>query len=295
MRESLDRSFEQNKDNLESGDMEYNITRQQPMNDIFIEWVYEIDLDHEVFLVDSNPLFALSNMPDSEELFLNSIGFDSYGHRACSPSTPAKHVYNWKSAPPMVEDSVIEHYTARQSSENYSKLSIEELLGVASSVSVTEAVRTQLYEVIIGQIMQEWSVGHDIRALEALPDRGHLTERLISIGVGMVSVALGHMIFGSILDAEVKKISATDFTWLTSDICLRITTHLDDERHVKKAVLELVDEVVLNRKQPRVTYADSRAPSPCSFYRPSTRLLLPHRESRSSLVWPTIASKRRPR
>src|SRR5712672_989795 len=33
------------------------VSDNQPKNDIFIEWIYEIDLDNLVFHVDSQPLF----------------------------------------------------------------------------------------------------------------------------------------------------------------------------------------------------------------------------------------------
>jgi hypothetical protein len=48
LRKSLDADFEENKSQVDS--LDYFITKEQPLGDVFIEWVYEIDLDHEVFL-----------------------------------------------------------------------------------------------------------------------------------------------------------------------------------------------------------------------------------------------------
>ena len=45
------------------------VSDEQPVNDIFIEWIYEIDLDNLVFHVDSRPLFRLDNMPP-EDIFV---------------------------------------------------------------------------------------------------------------------------------------------------------------------------------------------------------------------------------
>lgn len=52
LRKSLDADFEENKSQINSLAMDYFITKEQAdfENDIMIEWVYEIDLDHEVFL-----------------------------------------------------------------------------------------------------------------------------------------------------------------------------------------------------------------------------------------------------
>ncbi|KAJ7113141.1 hypothetical protein C8R44DRAFT_930731, partial [Mycena epipterygia] len=105
-----------------------NYTRTAPRNTPFIEWMYEMDLDHQVFLVDSHPLFALGDMPDSPELFVESVGFNSYGHRACTPSTPKQHIYNWMSARPVVKDDAIERYAVDQ---QHPKLIVEDLLGIA--------------------------------------------------------------------------------------------------------------------------------------------------------------------
>jgi hypothetical protein len=42
------------------------VSDKQPENDIFIEWIYEIDLDNLVFHVDSQPFFRLDNMPPDD-------------------------------------------------------------------------------------------------------------------------------------------------------------------------------------------------------------------------------------
>ncbi|KAJ7125391.1 hypothetical protein C8R44DRAFT_782993 [Mycena epipterygia] len=257
LRKILDSDFEKNKHAIESDNIDYFITRKQPRTNIMIEWVYEIDLDHEVFLVDSNPLFALNNMPDpANGSFVECIGVDSYGHRSYSPSTPEEHRYNWKSAPPNVDDNVIEDFTARQPNPDHSALSVTELLGTTSyDIGSCEAARIEFFELLIGKMMGAWHVGHDIRLLEALPDRTHISSTLVSLGVGMVQAAVGRMIFGNELEpfSPIAK-GSVEFSWLAPDICLRITTHLDDERNMKKATLDIVDEVALHREPGSVTY-----------------------------------------
>ncbi|KAF7362474.1 polymerase II transcription elongation factor [Mycena venus] len=255
LRQALDSDFEENKDQIDvyDGGGEYFITKDRPTNDIMIEWVYEIDLDHEVFLVDSNPLFALNNMPPSSELFVEWIGVDSYGHRGFDPTMPKEHIYNWKAAPPKVDDSVIADYAARGPSPgNYSTVS--ELLGTTGSIGSCEAARIALYEVIVGRMMQVWEIGHNIRVLETIPDGADISGELLSLGVDMVQITIGRMLFGKKQVKCATPSKGLTFSWLATDICLRITTHLDDERNLKKSILELVDEIALNRQPDIVAY-----------------------------------------
>ncbi|KAJ7286902.1 hypothetical protein C8J57DRAFT_1707340 [Mycena rebaudengoi] len=188
-----------NKHCIECDGLRYNITRKQPGTRLSRGdfWIYEIDLDHEVFL-----------------------GYDNYGHCSYSQTTPERHRYNWKSAPPAVEDSAIGGYTA---SERDSELSVAE-----------------------AGLMMFSPLGHDIRHLEAIPDRSHIPDAFLSFGVEMIDIAVGRMLLGKQVP---PKIPLTEFTWLASDICLYITTHLDDECNRKRDVLKLVDEII--RARPR--------------------------------------------
>ncbi|KAJ6534032.1 hypothetical protein DFH09DRAFT_1284295 [Mycena vulgaris] len=212
-------------------------------------------------------------MPGSQELFVECIGKDSYGHRAYSPLAPSKHRYNWKSAPPKVDDHVVNDYDARQLTSDRSRLAIAELLDTTASVHNCEAARIGLYEVIVSEMMTSSRIGHDIRHLEAVADRAEISSELASVGVSMIDLAIGRMAFSKAIESaptglagrmafinalrkRPKAFSATqlEFSWLAPDICLRITTHLDDERNMKKALLDLVDEVILRRKLGRFTY-----------------------------------------
>lgn len=217
-------------------------------------------------------MFALNNMPDSENLFLECIQFDAYGHRACDPSTPEKHRYKWKASPPNVDHAIIDEYAARHSDSDIG-LPISELLGTTDLVNSCEAARHALYEVILGRMMKTWEIGHSIRILETATDRASVSGDLLGMGVDMVQVAFGRMLFGRPIDRlepdvqdpqreyfrmfeKVKKTVPVppEFSWLAPDVCLRITTHLDDEPNLKRSILELVGEVALNRQLGRFTY-----------------------------------------
>ncbi|KAJ7487209.1 hypothetical protein B0H11DRAFT_2014764 [Mycena galericulata] len=208
LRESLDRDLEEAKRTgmLETEHVNRNYTQTAPLNGLYIEWMYEMDLDREIFLV--------------------------YGHRACAPSTPVEHIYNWTTPPPTVEDAEIDNYPPR------AELSIEELLFVTPTIERCEAASIAISEVIIGQMIKTWTVGHLVRRLEALPDRSHIPDELLAIGVDMVNATI-----------EGTR------TLITPDICLRISTHLDDERYRKKSILELVNLIVDHQQQhPNLKY-----------------------------------------
>jgi hypothetical protein len=163
--------------------------------------------------VDSNPLFALTNMPRSPESFVEWIGVDSYGHRSYDPSTPKHHIYNWKSVPHKVEDHWIDDYTARQSIPE-SDLSISELLGTTERIGT----RIALYEAIIGRVMHVWEIGNAIRVLETASDRANIPAYLLSAGVDMVQVAVGRMLFGSKVKDAPAGSKGSEFSWLALDM-----------------------------------------------------------------------------
>ncbi|KAJ7496598.1 hypothetical protein FB451DRAFT_198888 [Mycena latifolia] len=80
----------------------------------------------------------------------------------------------------------------------------------------------------------------------------------------MVKAVVGRMIFRKVEMSELHGDSsplpppslpppAVDL-WLAPDIYMRTTTHLDDEPNMKKAVLDLVDEIILKRQSGCITY-----------------------------------------
>ncbi|KAJ7750061.1 hypothetical protein DFH07DRAFT_775202 [Mycena maculata] len=179
-------------------------------------------------------------MPDSEKLFVKCIKLDLYGFRICAPSTPEEHRCNWKLRPPPVDDN----------------LYIAELLGkTAQAIGTCEAMHIGLYKVLINLARGNPEVPYGLQILEAVPHRTHISADMLSIGIGMIELALGHMLFGK----EVIKSSTTvydpaGFPWLAPDIFLQFTTHLDNECNVKENILELVEEISLKRRPGRIAY-----------------------------------------
>ena len=142
IQENLDAQYENMKDSDPDSAEEY-VTDQQPQNDVFIEWIYEIDLDNLTFHVNSLPMFRLDNMPPSD-IFLKSISCDHFGHTAPREDTPR---YNWRAPPPLPSP---ESLTAYDSCHNRSSTSsMHDLLNVPVALSSIERVRTAFVELLV--------------------------------------------------------------------------------------------------------------------------------------------------
>jgi hypothetical protein len=154
------------------------VSDKQPENDIFIEWIYEIDLDNLVFHVDSQPLFRLDNMPP-DDVFMRGISFDNFGHRALHEHTPAQFHYDWRAPPPSPppESLAAYHRYNNRSSTN----SVHDLLSIPVEKSSIELTRTALVEVLVTRCMGKSGVGHDVRVLENVPDRDHIPQSMLQL------------------------------------------------------------------------------------------------------------------
>ncbi|KII85703.1 hypothetical protein PLICRDRAFT_45054 [Plicaturopsis crispa FD-325 SS-3] len=233
MRTQLDADYEELKG---TDDVKYFVSDDQPVNDLFIEWIYEIDLDRLVFLVDTEPVFRLDHMPP-EDVFLRCIGFDHYGHRAPVRTTPAKYRYDWTAPAPRVDDVALEAYVANKEKE----VSAATLLEVADgALSDGEQLHVQLLEVLVGNVMTASTVGHSVRLLENVADRKDLTRNMRDIAGLLPCLAILPMIFPCPKFYRPKNLDAI---WLRRDVVLRIATHLDDQRNMQAAVAALVSYV----------------------------------------------------
>jgi hypothetical protein len=217
------------------------VSDKQPKNDIFIEWIYEIDLDNLVFHVDSQPLFRLDNMPP-DDLFLKAISFDHFGHRAFFEHTPIHFRYDWRAPPPTPSPESLAAYNSCHIRSSTS--SVHDLLGIPVALSSIERVRTTFIELLVTRRMTERSVGHDVRVLENAPDRDHIPQSMLELALSLVKFAVGPPIYS--LDLWLcrpyHKID-WDFVWVRKDVCLRITTHLDDEDNLRASIGNLVHHI----------------------------------------------------
>jgi hypothetical protein len=234
--EMLDAQYEELKylDNLVD-----LMSDKQPGNDIFIEWVYKIDLNNLVFHVNSQPLFHLDNMPP-DNVFIRAISFDHFSHRALYKHTPAQFRYDWHAPPlPPPPESLVA-YNSYQNRSPTSSIPIYDLLNIPVANSAIELARTAFMEVLVMICMAEGGVGHYVRILENVPDRDHIPQSMLKLALSLVNFAVGPPI--PLLPCNQHN-DTWDFIWICKDVCLHITTHLDDEDNLKASIGDLVHHI----------------------------------------------------
>src|SRR6267154_3220532 len=228
-------------------DLTSYVSDKQPENDDFIEWIYEIDLDNLVFHVDSQPLFRLDNMPP-DDVFRKAIAFDHFGHRAFFECAPVQFRYDWRAPPPTPSpDSLIAYNSCHVRS---STSTVHDLLDIPVALSSIERVRTTFMELLVTGRMTEYDVGHYVRVLKNVPDRDHIPQCMLELALYLVSFAVGPLIHSMDWWLCPPYDVDWDFVWIRKDLCLRITTHLDDEDNLRASIGNLVDHI--NTKQGKV-------------------------------------------
>ncbi|KAI0274485.1 hypothetical protein BGY98DRAFT_1115833 [Russula aff. rugulosa BPL654] len=120
--------------------------RRPENDDYYIEWFYEIDLDNLVFHVNNQPLFRLDNMPP-DDIFLESISYDHFGHRALYEHTPAQYRYDWRAPPPSPLPESLAAYNSCHIRSSTS--SVHDLLDVPVALSSIERVRIALVQLLV--------------------------------------------------------------------------------------------------------------------------------------------------
>ena len=180
----------------------------------------------------------------SEEVFLSSIGADSYRHRAYSLETPEEHRYRWKSSPPPVSQLTIAMYDTISGSEDR-VVPIHQLLGIKEALSTPENMRVHVYQVIIGCMMAYYGHGYSLRALETVPNAEEIPTDLVELGRFLVALAIRPMAYtqrSTFFTLRYRIEHGSDgVVWPLPRTCLLITTHLDDDHNFKAAIMKLMD------------------------------------------------------
>ena len=200
--------------------------------------IFEINLDDLVFLINYIPIFRLDNMPPSE-VFVKSISYDHFGHIAPHEHTPVQFRYNLPAPPPPPPPP--ESLIAYKSCTNRSSTSsIHELLGTPMALSSIERARTALVGPLITRFMIEHHIACYLRDLEKVPDRGHIRNSVHKLALSFVNFAVGPP--NPSLPCNTSGIT-WDFIWIRKDVCLRITTHLDDEENLQASIGDLIHHI----------------------------------------------------
>ncbi|KAK0192618.1 hypothetical protein F5146DRAFT_511854 [Armillaria mellea] len=222
---------------------EFSISRQQPRNDIFIEWIYEIDFDNLVFHVDSLPMFRLDCMPSSHD-FCDFISFDHYGGRAYPEEMPECHRYeaNWITSPPEISNEQLTAYKRLDATVK------EDIVPLA--MSVVSSTRIRLVEALIGVLMKRTSsTRRNIINLRNVSSRETFTKASFHTIWLFAWTALSPPKYGKQWEAVIAgshypaTVSKDDClaVWFRENLCVFAWTHLDDEHNLKAAVVAITE------------------------------------------------------
>lgn len=223
------------------------LTKHPPRNDLFIEWIYEIDLDRNIFHINGIPFFSLDCIPDSTA-FLEYVTKDHYGHITCSPKCPPEQRYK-RSAPPLVDDSDITTYQSLVCTGT--QMALSELLAISDALSPDEHIRVSLLETMIGQCMVREDVVNIIHNLELIPSPCKFTNDSWFTASSMANFTFVPQIFDSEVTVSHPALNVEEkFTWVREDTVLYISTHLDDERCLRDALSRLINTILEEKDSP---------------------------------------------
>ncbi|KAF7289214.1 polymerase II transcription elongation factor [Mycena indigotica] len=248
LRQKLEKELEAHAVDKNASD--FGISHRPPVNDILIEWIYELDLDNELFLVDNCPIFSLKNIPANDKVFCACIGFDSYGHRSYSPWTPVKYRGSWVVDPPLVDQAAIVAYAALE----------PEIVGINAILDLPpgreplqwELTRVAFYEIVVGGRMRADSFAPSIHVLQTVSDRRDIPLYISSWGAAVLRLGIRRLDLNSIengepgsnRDIDSAPVSAQQLLWIVPNtVCVRFCTHLNDERVWKKEAREMAHEM----------------------------------------------------
>jgi len=83
-------------------------------------------------------------------------------------------------------------------------------------------------------------IGRHLRILENVPDRDHIPKSILRLALSLVNFAVGPPIPSL---PCIPRRSSQDFIWIRKDVCLRITTHLDDTDNLRGSIGDLVHHI----------------------------------------------------
>lgn len=251
---SMMASYTERRDIYGDKTSHFYITRIQPKKSARIQWIWEIDCDHEIMHVDSRPFFRLCNLPRNG-LFLESISVDHYGHRACAKSMPIEHRYNWTARPPPACPLLLERY--RNLASALKVLPPRSLLGLPARQGFCEQVRCSLYQTMIGAALRTPTIAHDMPILEQASTPEGIPDSLVELGRAMLHIGLNPMIFCKFVYHLSHPVTHSQqrFQWLRSDVCVQFSTHLEDCDTLVACIASLVAKVQEGAPTRSTTYA----------------------------------------
>ncbi|KAG0703387.1 hypothetical protein DFH29DRAFT_998535 [Suillus ampliporus] len=239
---------------------DFTISSQRPQTqtNLFMEWIYEIDLDRNIFHINCIPFFNLEYLPDGDT-FLKCIyteettHHDNYGNISCAPRCLPEHKYK-RPGPPVVDDSDLVTYQSSVCTGTHVALS--DMLAISDVLSPNEQVRVSLLELMIGQCMTgpecvRPSIGQLIFDFELIPNHNQLTDEEWSGACSLASLPFVPQLFDGPYDfIHHPRLRRKEFTWVRGDTIVLIATHLDDERCLQAAISRLIAAILEQKDVP---------------------------------------------
>lgn len=110
-------------------------------------------------------MFRLDNLPPPE-VFLESIGLDSYGHHACRTSTPTEYHYSWTPPPLKVDQALLDTYQSALASSGKIDGLTHEILGLSEGIEERLRAQLHLYQAFVGDLVCKKLFVKELRLLE---------------------------------------------------------------------------------------------------------------------------------
>ncbi|KAJ3851226.1 hypothetical protein EV368DRAFT_83744 [Lentinula lateritia] len=229
------RLFSESKEKDDGSDPE--IRKTPPQNDIFIEWMYEIDLDNYIFHVDGEPLFDIRNMPRIED-FTSYIGTNSYGCRSFTVNTPEEHRY--KLPPPLpIATEVDDIYKGLHSTCT----ATHEVLHLPPGLRGIEQIRFKFMQVFIASSMRTLRNSNGLGINAVLSDE--VSNDVVTRLRVVVDTLSGPLVFSnSIASVDPKPLDTSPFQWVVKDVlCMLAVPRLDQVLLVQGAIVHLMQHI----------------------------------------------------
>ncbi|KAF8871597.1 hypothetical protein CPB85DRAFT_1461739 [Mucidula mucida] len=238
------------RDEDEDGDV--MLMREPPCNDLYIEWIYTIDLDNLVFHIDSKPVFSLTNLPKTENEFLEYIGGNSYGHRSYTSETPLEYQFcgSWSASPPAVDENVLGEYTSLPVKQS----AADDVLEFPES-SVT-GLRRKYVEIFVGALMRSEAFYKSYLSFLQVSKREDLPTEVLELAKKLICVVLAPPMFSTegklpvdpfmLLKTSGLHLPRNEkelLWWMRDNLCVYISSHLDDPKNLQASVVAIVKEM----------------------------------------------------
>jgi len=236
---------------IESNEDHVTISTIRPRyGDLKALYIYEVDLDHNIFHINGIPFFDLECLP-SEENLLEYVQYDkNEDENLCFvPEPPPEHKYKMP-PPPTVADSDLAMYQSSACTGTHMALS--DLLAAGDILSPIEQVRTSLFETVVRQCMaNEYIVPIFYRIQLANDHNPRLRDDEWSVACSIANIVFAPQIFDErsrfIYSSQPNE---TGFTWVRKDTVLCIATRLDDERCLQASMSRLINAILEQKDDP---------------------------------------------